>query len=271
MIRIYVTSLVRLRASIVVAASVHALALISGCGSNPAGTAQGDESDVTHTDQITLPSEIVEDFSDYLIVANQSPSDGSIWEFSATSRRTPNTNNLRFEWTFGVDQQVYEGVNQSFTFPGPGNYLITVSAFERNGNLAFQLSLEIVMPASNAIPVARAGSDQSVFEDEMVFLDGNESVDPDGSELSFQWTQNSGPPVILLNADSAVTSFMSPFVESDVQLVFQLTVSDGEATGEDTVVVETLDSIGVASGADCSTDADCDDGLYCNGAEICVG
>ncbi|WNG59964.1 hypothetical protein F0U59_38520 [Archangium gephyra] len=54
--------------------------------------------------------------------------------------------------------------------------------------------------------------------------------DPDGNALSYHWTQLSGTPVALQNADSSRATFVAGDVAADTELVFQVEVSDGQAT-----------------------------------------
>ena len=58
-------------------------------------------------------------------------------------------------------------------------------------------------------------------------LNGNSSSDADGDALSYSWQQTAGPTVALQSANSAVASFTAPSLNNDTQLVFELTVSDG--------------------------------------------
>ena len=59
----------------------------------------------------------------------------------------------------------------------------------------------------------------------IVVLDGSQSYDMDGEELTYQWEQISGPQVSLLNSDTSSASFTVPagFLDG---LVFSLTVTD---------------------------------------------
>lgn len=52
--------------------------------------------------------------------------------------------------------------------------------------------------------------------------------DRDGDELTYQWVQISGQQVALTDADDLNFKFMAPQVDEDTDLVFRLTVSDGE-------------------------------------------
>ena len=54
--------------------------------------------------------------------------------------------------------------------------------------------------------------------------------DPDGNALSYHWTQLSGTPVQLQNADSSRATFVAGDVTADTDFTFQVEVSDGQAT-----------------------------------------
>lgn len=80
----------------------------------------------------------------------------------------------------------------------------------------------------NQPPLANAGTDQNAIEGAILTLNGASSSDPDGDLLLFNWTQISGPPVALINANTATPSFTAPDVGTNgVALLFQLVVSDG--------------------------------------------
>lgn len=98
------------------------------------------------------------------------------------------------------------------------------------------------VPTSNMPPIADAGSSQSVEEGTTVMLDGRESTDQDGSQLSYSWKQISGPAVILNNRDNRTPTFVAPAVGDQTMLVFSLTVSDGELSDTDEVGVTVNDA-----------------------------
>ena len=90
---------------------------------------------------------------------------------------------------------------------------------------------------ANAPPVANAGPDQSlnVAGNPSVNLNGTGSSDPNsGDAITFSWTQIGGPSVSLTGADTATPSFTTA---GNGTYLFQLAVSDGDATSTDTVVV----------------------------------
>ena len=75
-----------------------------------------------------------------------------------------------------------------------------------------------------------------VDEGDTVTLNGNDSTDPDGDDLTYLWTQTHGPTVTLTGANTATASFTAPDVDSNTSIVFTLTVSDGNG-GIDTDII----------------------------------
>lgn len=90
-------------------------------------------------------------------------------------------------------------------------------------------------------PVANAGPDQTVAENELVTLDGTGSYDTNTPLLpiTYTWLQVSGPAVILANLTTTSPTFTTPIVPAaGAALVFRLTVSNGSlAPASDTVTV----------------------------------
>lgn len=96
--------------------------------------------------------------------------------------------------------------------------------------------IEVHVDQNNAAPVAHAGNDQSVLGALIVTLDGSLSQDPDGDEISYLWTQVSGPDVSLNNQTHVIPSFVSPAEGGEIH--FQLVVNDGQYdSSPDTVVI----------------------------------
>lgn len=99
---------------------------------------------------------------------------------------------------------------------------------------------------NNLAPVANAGSDQEVSEDQAVTLDGSGSHDPDGNSLTYFWHQSEGDDiqVILSDPEAVNPSFMSPTgLSQNTALTFNLTVNDGQLNSlSDSVVITVLAS-----------------------------
>ena len=106
---------------------------------------------------------------------------------------------------------------------------------------------------SNYLPLPEAGPDSRLVTvgGERMTLNGLNSVDLDGSLVTYAWTQTSGRAVRLQGADSAQVSFEVP--GSTTTLRFALAVTDDQgATATDTVTVEvaSLQPGGGSSSAD---------------------
>ncbi len=92
--------------------------------------------------------------------------------------------------------------------------------------------------AANGVPVANAGPDQSVQTGATVTLNGGASSDPEGDQLTFQWSMMSKPDgsaAAIADATAASPQFVA---DVDGDYVVQLIVTDGAtASLPDTVVV----------------------------------
>jgi hypothetical protein len=75
----------------------------------------------------------------------------------------------------------------------------------------------------NTPPVADAGPPQVNVAAGTITLNGSASYDPDGDPITFQWIQESGPPVALSNPTAAITTFQAAAGE---RYDFRLVVRD---------------------------------------------
>lgn len=133
-------------------------------------------------------------------------------------------------------------------------------------------------PELSAILTADAGEDQIVTSGDVVLLTGSGRGGVVGEPLDFHWSQLAGPGVSLASVTREVATFIAPVVTGEAQtLRFRLTIAQGDARVSDEVDVTVHSGDagggggGGGGGAGCLEDAECDDGLYCNGAEQCVG
>lgn len=87
----------------------------------------------------------------------------------------------------------------------------------------------LVRNVPNKPPVARAGRHQAVSEGSGVLLNGSESMDPEGLDLLYTWTQveGEGPTVKLIPAGPKAM-FNAPEVDEETTLTFRLQVTDVE-------------------------------------------
>ena len=93
---------------------------------------------------------------------------------------------------------------------------------------------------ANSAPNALTGASQTRPTGSLVTLDGNQSSDPDGDALTYQWAQTIGPSVTLNDADTATATFSAPQVSSDTMLRFQLTVTDAGGLSDTAATVVTI-------------------------------
>ena len=96
----------------------------------------------------------------------------------------------------------------------------------------------------NRSPVANAGIDKTLSEGGVVKLDGTGSSDPEGSLITYLWTQVEGLVVTLSNSTSPTPSFRAPFVAEKTPLTFQLVVNDGRLNSDPDQVIVTVNDLG---------------------------
>lgn len=141
----------------------------------------------------------------------------------------PNNDELSYHWSLieGPDVELpdMDAQDVKLTLYTPDLYRFSVTC---NDGVHASVPDEVVVcvNAVNQAPTAHAGSDMDVQVGKQVILDGSESSDPDGDELTYTWVKVSGPEVTLHDADTAW-----PWFDADYQgtLVFELTVYDGIA------------------------------------------
>ena len=107
-------------------------------------------------------------------------------------------------------------------------------------------SVTITVFHTNVSPVAYAGPDQTIMENELVILDGTGSFDFENINLSYSWA---APVNIELDDPTrSMPTFISPEVSDSTSLLFTLIVSDGELESDpDSVTVRILNSLGFIS------------------------
>ncbi len=113
-----------------------------------------------------------------------------------------------------------------------GTYTFKLTVTDNGGATGADTVTVIVNAAANLPPVANAGSSKTItLPVNSVTLDGSKSVDPDGSIVSYSWTQVSGPSTATFSTDKTVSPTVSGLTAG--QYVFELTVTDNDgATGQ---------------------------------------
>ncbi|MBD3320568.1 MAG: hypothetical protein GF350_05665 [Chitinivibrionales bacterium] len=110
------------------------------------------------------------------------------------------------------------------------------------GKIRISVSIAFLAAASSAWaqnnpPVADAGLPVVCDERDQAMLDGSQSIDPDGTIETYEWTQIAGLPVSFDPAAMQPT-FAAPWFLEDTDLFFRLVVFDNQAASDtDTVMV----------------------------------
>jgi Secretion system C-terminal sorting domain/Domain of unknown function (DUF4832)/PKD domain/Bacterial Ig domain len=106
-----------------------------------------------------------------------------------------------------------------------GVYVFALTVTDNSGASKSDSVKVTVNPAANIPPVANAGSSKSItLPISSTVLDGSLSSDPDGSIVTYAWTQTAGPSTATILGGSLVTATASNLVAG--QYTFQLSVTD---------------------------------------------
>ena len=184
--------------------------------------------------------------------------------------------NLSYQWDRIAGPSVSlsnpQAANPTFRAPsagGPGGETLTLRltvADQQGAQTTDNVIINVTLPLANRPPEADAGTDQNVEEADTVTLNGSNSFDADGDNLSYQWDQISGPLVTLLPNPTAVNpTFKAPFVDSaaGVSFTFELTVTDTSGLqATDTTIVNVASILLAANqppGADVGDDQTVDE------------
>lgn len=106
--------------------------------------------------------------------------------------------------------------------------------------IAFLGCRKVDNPVPNSPPIADAGNNQNVNSGTKVLLDGSKSSDADGDPLLFNWLLTSKPgnsKAFLSSIDSIKPSF---FADVAGTYKFNLLVSDGISSAEDSVSIQAI-------------------------------
>jgi hypothetical protein len=96
---------------------------------------------------------------------------------------------------------------------------------------------EVVLTvAADRPPTVSAGADRAVAGRAQVTV-AAVAADPDGDGVSFQWTQVSGPPVVLSGAQSPAVAFTTPDVKAPADVTLSVTVTANGLAATDEVVL----------------------------------
>jgi len=188
---------------------------------------------LNRTDYITVYSEPMADFG-------ATPLNGCqplTVNFTDSSANIPTS----WQWDFG-DGATTTAQNPNHEYDEWGIFTVSLTVSNPAGSDTETKTDYITV---NGKPIAEAGPDQVVAENEQVTLDGSASYDPEGLQLNYHWQ---APDTIQLSDTTIVNpTFMAPSVEDTVEYNFVLIVDDSLCYSEpDTVVISVKDdSVGI--------------------------
>ncbi|WP_165547171.1 PKD domain-containing protein [Kribbella sindirgiensis] len=134
----------------------------------------------------------------------------------------------------------------TFTAPSAASTL-TFSLVVRDGqaNSAAATTTVTITPV-NQVPVANAGTAQTVNTATAVTLDGSGSRDADNDPLTYTWTQTAGPAVTLSSSTVQKPTFTAP--ATPATLTFSLVVRDGKVDSAVSTTTVTVTAPNLARG-----------------------
>ena len=198
--------------------------------------------------------------------ADQEVAEGATVSLSGTATDGDPEDDLTYSWTHDSDLAITitgsDSASASFTAPNvAANTTVTVTLTVNDGTVDVSDALRVTVTDSpNTPPTVEAGPDQTVDEGATVTLSGTATdADPEDT-LTYSWNQTSGTAVALSGGNTASPTFTAPLVESEADLVFELTVGDGAYEDTDTVTITVLDGAGNMPNADAGPDRAVDEG-----------
>ncbi len=172
---------------------------------------------------------------------DQTVASGAEVELDGSGSSDPNGDEISYQWSQtggpAVSLEGAETATPSFTAPtGPAALEFELEVCDPSEACETDSVAVSVEAPANEPPTANAGPDQTVASGAEVELDGSGSSDPNGDEISYQWSQTGGPAVSLEGAETATPSFTAP--TGPAALEFELEVCDpSEACETDSVAV----------------------------------
>ncbi|MFO7558386.1 MAG: PKD domain-containing protein [Desulfobacterales bacterium] len=124
----------------------------------------------------------------------------------------------------------------SFTIDVSGDYTVQLIV---NDGMVNSSPDTVTISTNNSAPVADAGPDQTVSDDDLVTLDGSGSSDADGDSLTYSWSFTSRPDESMAALDNSAS--ISPTFTPDLDGIYmvQLIVNDGTVnSAPDSVVID---------------------------------
>ena len=197
-------------------------------GFNPVVANAGTNVDADEGDTITLNAGLSSHANDLGL----SYAWGQIAPLSGKGSRLPLTNANTATPSFTAPVELLDDVEAVFE--------VVVSSGDSNNRDTVTVN---IAAGVNDPPTAVVSEDRSALSGDVITLDGDGSSDPEDETLTYLWTQTAptsgdGSGIVLSDADAEAASFTVPDnLATGVELVFELTVTAGEASDKATVSI----------------------------------
>ncbi|WP_024611908.1 DUF1566 domain-containing protein [Pseudoalteromonas sp. TB64] len=187
-------------------------------------------------------------------------------EFTITAQGSPANGTFTWQQVSGPSLEGFplDGAEQTSTAPdikADSNIILRVS-YQSSGSNVVTDDISISVSSNNQLPLAVITQTlpetlPSVYKD-TVTLSGVESNDPDenGQIDSYFWQLLSGPDLDITSFNESTLSFSHPLLESNVNLSWQLTVTDDEGGEASTQYSMTLNKTNELVDANAGEDQD---------------
>ena len=178
------------------------------------------------------------------------------YQFNGSNSHDLEGAELTYHWiqTAGPSVDIFapQAPNPGFVSPNvTTNQTLTFALNVFDGELYSEtVFVNILVKVANLPPIADAGRDDSVEENAYYALNGSNSHDPEGAELSYQWMQVAGPAVDIFAPESPNPGFAAPTVDTTQTLTFGLNVFDGELRSDTAIVNIVINKTNLAPIAD---------------------
>lgn len=161
-----------------------------------------------------------------------------------------NADPLTYKWAFtskpagsNATLSSTTAVTPSFVADVAGSYVLSLVVNDGKADSSNTANVTIAATAPNDVPVANAGTAQTVATAATVTLDGSASSDANGNTLTYQWTLTSvptGSTAVLSNATAQKPTFVADVAGT---YIASLVVNDGKVNSSNSATV----TIGVYS------------------------
>ncbi len=160
---------------------------------------------------------------------DQSEFVGNVVSFDGSNSVDPDGNIVLYSWNF-TDGTTETGATPTHTFTTADTYNVVLTVTDNSGDTDTDTVIITISDVANVQPVANAGDDITVEQDESVLFDGSSSYDMDGTIVSYSWDFGDG------NTATGVSPTHIFTMAGTYDVVLTVTDDDG-ATDTDSLVV----------------------------------